>query len=566
MVISAIFARACARAGLSVFDYPEYPSLIRGGHNVVQVHTSTTPIHSQSDKTDVLVALNLESITRHVSELSSGGIIVYDGNEVHLDATHLRHDVTYLNVPFLQIARDVAGERLMMNTVALGASVRAVGMPFGHIQKVIADMFKEKGAKVIDLDTKCAKAGYEYVEKHFKDKLKATFPIQKGPKQLLLSGVDAMAIGAIKAGLKFYAAYPMTPASGFLSFFAEVAEHYNLVVKQTEDEIAAINMAIGANYAGVRGMAATSGGGFSLMVEALGLAGMTETPLVILEGQRGGPSTGLPTWTEQGDLLFVRHASQGDFPRVVMAPGDMEECFTMIAHAFNLADQFQLPVIVLFDKYLAESHATTALFNGRTIKAIRGEYFDDRGIKTDEAVDRYKVTPSGVSPRPLPGLSKAVFNVSSDEHDESGAINEEIDNRIAQMDKRMRKLDEIASILPPPKVYGPEKADITLIAWGSTKGPVLDALELMSSKGIHANFLHLTYLHPFPSDAVKKILQKAHTTMIIEGNYSGQAEALLKEQTLHSPDYRYRRYDGRPFYATDIAEHVHQALSRHYRR
>lgn len=565
MTIGQIFARACTRAGLSVFDYQEFPSLIRGGHNVYQVRASAVPIHSQSAAVNCLVALNKETLDKHIAEVVSGGHVLYDGNEVHLEDAHIKRGVGMLAVPFLQIARDVAGERLMMNTVALGASARVVGMEFSLLQSVIHDTFRNKGAKVVDLDVRTARAGFEYMEKNFGATLVNKLPILKGQRQMIVSAVEAIAIGALRAGMKFYAAYPMTPSSGFLSFFAEVAEEYKLVVKQTEDEIAAINMAIGAGFAGVRAMTATSGGGFSLMTEALGLAGMTETPLVIVEGMRGGPSTGLPTWTEQGDLLFVRHASQGDFPRVVVAPGDMEECFAIIGQAFNLAEGYQLPVIILIDKFLADSHASIPILNSKTISIARGEYLDDRGITADAAVARYALTSTGVSPRIIPGISKAIFTASSDEHDECGDINEESDNRIKQMNKRMQKLHELSSQIPKPKLYGQAKADITLIAWGSTKGAVLDALEILEKQGVKANFLHLTYLHPFPTHHVLEVLKQAKHTMIIEGNYSGQLEAIIKQETLHTPDFRYRRYDGRPFYADDIAEQVRQALSHGYR-
>lgn len=565
MVIGSVFARACARAGLHVFDYTEYPSLIRGGHNVYQVRASSEPVHSQSHSINCLVALNLETIQRHAGHIASGGCLLYDGNEAQLDEKHVRPGVTYLNVPFLQIAREVANERLMMNTVALGASAAAVGMDMRIISMVLDSMFVSKGKKVVELDVKCARAGYDYVTKRLNVAVKPSTLKGFSKASYVLSGVEALAIGAIKAGMKFYAAYPMTPTSGFLSYFAEVAEEYRLVVKQTEDEIAAINMAIGANYAGVRAMTATSGGGFSLMVEGLGLSGMTETPLVVVEGMRGGPSTGLPTWTEQGDLLFVRHAGQGEFPRVVVAPGDVQECMSIISNAFNLAEQYQLPVIVVIDKYLAESHMSVGAFDLKETGINRGAYFNDRSHSSDEAAPRYAVTPSGVSPRLVPGYSKAIFNVASDEHDESGSINEDSDNHIAQMSKRMRKLHELESSLPRPLLFGPKTADITIIGFGSTKGPVLDALTLLDQHGIAANYLHLTYLHPFPSLFVKEALRESKHTLVVEGNYTGQLEMLLKQDTLHCPDFRYRKFDGRPFYAEDIAEQVRQALSHGYR-
>lgn len=560
MVIGAIFARAITRSGLNVFDYAEFPSLIRGGHNVMQVRAANFAVRSQSQAINCLVALNLETIELHAKLVKSGGVIVYDANETHLPDGQVRPGITYLNVPFLQIAREVAGERLMLNTVALGASAAVVGLDLRTLRAVIRDMFAHKGLKVVDVDLKCAEAGFNYIEKHYP---KTSFEMPAGLTrgQMVMSGIEAISMGAIKAGLKFYSAYPMTPASGFLSYFADVAEDYKLVVKQTEDEIAAINMAVGAGYAGVRAMTATSGGGFSLMVEALGLAGMTETPLVVIDGMRGGPSTGLPTWTEQGDLLFIRHAGQGEFPRVVMAPGDVAECFEMIGQALNLAETYQLPVIVLIDKYLAESHASISATALKTPKISRGTYFDDRKHLSEAAAPRYAVTPSGISPRLVPGISKAIFNVSSDEHDECGAINEEMENRVTQMTKRMRKMHELEADLPKPVVYGDQNAHLTIIGWGSSKGPILDAIDQLQKHGTSVNYLHINYIHPFPTESVKAVLSKAKRTLMIEGNYSGQLEAILKQETLHSPDFRYRRFDGRPFYAEDIIEHVHQSIS-----
>ena len=441
MTTGLIFAKVCSRAGLRVFDHIEYPSLIRGGHNTYQVRAEVEEVFSHVKHLDLLVALNEETIDKHKEELAPGGGIIYDGDVIPLSKEDLRReDVKLYHIPLLRLAEESGGRRIMINSVALGASFALIGFDFEMISDVIRDVYRGKAKETIEFNIKAAKLGYDYVkskgmEKDFRRKL----PKVAGKRRMLLTGNEAVGLGAIKAGCKFYAAYPMTPSSSILHFMASQERNFSLVVKHTEDEIAAINMAIGAGFAGARAMTATSGGGFSLMSEAIGLAAMTETPIVVVVSQRPGPSTGLPTRTEQGDLMFVLHASQGDFPRFVIAPGDIEECFYKTIEAFNLGEKYQCPVILILDKYLSESHKAAEEFDVSGIKIDRGRLLSNEELERIEEFKRYEFTETGISPRTIPSQRGGIFTATGNEHDETGYLSENKLFRTKMMDKRFRK-------------------------------------------------------------------------------------------------------------------------------
>jgi 2-oxoglutarate ferredoxin oxidoreductase subunit alpha len=367
---------------------------------------------------------------------------------------------------------------------------------------------------------------------------------------MVINGNQALCLGALAAGCRFVSAYPMTPASTIIEWMTAHAARYGIVTKQTEDEIAAIGMAVGAAHVGARAMTATSGGGFSLMVEALGLAGMTETPLVIAEIQRSGPSTGMPTRTEQADLLFMLHASQGEFPHIVLAPGTVEECFRAGARAFNLAEKYQCQVIILSDNFLANS-----------LRSVDKETFDlagveiDRGdLLTEEQLDhmpngylRYAVTESGISPRALPGHPNAVHIASSDEHDEFGHFeDEDPENRVRMVSKRLRKLETAVLEMNQPSRYGPEDADTTLICWGSSYGPTREAVDRLNGNGARANLLHFVDLWPFPEENIAPLFKSARNLVAVENNATGQLARLLRAHTGIQVDSKILRFDGRP--------------------
>jgi len=541
-----IFARACMHAGLNVFTSTEYPSLIRGGHNTFMVRASDQEINAHGEKIDALIALNKETIERHAHELNTGGGIIFDPEvcgEVSAKAK-------LYPVPFSKILSELTAESIMVNTVALGASAALLELDFSYIESAIAKVFGKK-PKATEQNVAASQIGYSHIKNTFPENLGISVKPAKAPQRILVTGNDALALGAVAAGCKFAAIYPMTPTSQVLHRLAAWQQKYNIVVMQPEDEIAGINAAIGVSFAGVRSLTATSGGGFSLMAEALGMAGMTETPLVVIWGQRPGPSTGLPTRTAQGDLQFALHASQGEFPRIVLAPGDIDECFHAAYEAFNLAERWQLPVIILVDKHVCECYKSTTPFDTRNLKIDRGQF----ASAGSGEFPRYKITENGVSPRALPGQPGGIFRAVSDEHDEYGYLTEEPTTCKAMNDKRMRKLEYIARELPEPVLYGPAKADVTIIGWGSTKGSILDALPLLQAKGIASSFLHINYIWPFPAGTLSRTLDDAKLAVCIEQNATGQLALLIREQTGKSVQ-SLLKYDGRQWTPEQVAAAV----------
>ncbi|MBW2987770.1 2-oxoacid:acceptor oxidoreductase subunit alpha, partial [Candidatus Woesearchaeota archaeon] len=439
-----------------------------------------------------------------------------------------------------------------------------LSLDFPILRDLIRDKFKDKGAKLVNDNLKAAKAGYDFAKNNYLEEynFKITEPeeeddiYEEKPKLMILTGNEAIAMGALKAGCKFYSAYPMTPASHILHYMAEHEMDFNIVVKQTEDEIAAINMAIGAGFTGVRSMTATSGGGFSLMVEGLGLAGITETPIVVVECQRSGPSTGMPTRTGQEDLKFLINASQGEFPRVVIAPGDVKDCFYKTFEAFNLAEQYQMPVLIISDKFLSESAISSEAFDTEGMEINRGLLAQESDLKKDKDFKRYAPAKTGISPRTLPGTKYGMYTATGNEHNETGMIVESKENRNKQMDKRLRKLQLLSDKLPKPELIGPKNADVTLIFWGSTKGPVKEAMKLFEKNNLAVNYVNPIYLHPFPAEAMADIIQNAEMTIVIEGNQSSQLSYLIKANTGLDVDHKILRYDGRPFNPTHLYNEI----------
>jgi len=564
-VTGELVSQTILRHGWHVFDYTEYPSLIRGGHNTYHVHGSETPIHASAERVDVLVALDKNTVDWHSHLVNDNGGIIYNSETIKLDEATQRKSVRWYPMPLAQLAKSVGGDEIMRNTVATGASLALMHADMKIYEQLIRDKFERKGAAIVEKNLKAADAGFQYIRQNFpNDFAFRVTPTAGAPSRMAMPGNDAIALGAIKAGVKLYCAYPMTPSSTVLHFLAEKAKQFNIVVKHAEDEISVINMAIGGAYAGVRSMIGTSGGGFSLMVEALGLAGITETPLVALLAMRPGPATGLPTWTGQGDLRFAMHAAQGEFPRVMVAPGDLQECFTETYRAFNLAEKYQTPVIIFTDKYLAESRLTIDELDQTSLPPIdRGEVATAQELKGQTRFKRYAVTKSGISPRSLPGTAGGVHLANSDEHDEEGFSEESSNNAVAMMDKRYRKMTGIENDIPAPQLYGPPTAEITFIGWGSTKGVMLDAIQLLAEEGIAANYLHVLYILPFPSGPIAATMANAKRTMVVEGNKTGQLTGLIRQYTGRAPDLTYFKYDGRPFWPEEIVRRVHDVLGKH---
>jgi len=462
-------------------------------------------------------------------------------------------------LPMRQIASQFSAELVMRNTVALGATVAIIGAPFDLLSGVIADQFKRKGPEVAHQNVRIAQAGYDWVKRN--GHVAAPLLTDKGSRVeqvLVVNGSEAVGIGAVRAGLKFAAIYPMTPINAIITFLADHEASLRVVYVQPEDEVAGINMAIGASVAGVRSMVATSGGGFALMVEGLSLAGMVDAPLVINLGMRVGPATGMPTYTEQGELQFVIHAGHGEFPRIVLAPSDAAEAYSLTIEAFNLADRYQVPVFILTDKHLNESQwcVPKSHFQG-DVNIDRGKLLreDERGKEAN--FKRYRTDVSdGVSPRSLPGMKHGVFMANSYEYDESGHTTEEAGSRVAMVERRLRKCEAIQKEAKAPSVYGDEHAEITFVTWGSTKGPLLEAVTLLSRSGKKARVVHLPWLFPFPTEAVKTILSREGRLVAVEQNATGQLASLIQEHTGILIKEKFLKYDGRPWYPEEVVERV----------
>jgi 2-oxoglutarate ferredoxin oxidoreductase subunit alpha len=555
MAAGLAFAKAANRAGLETFGYTEYPSLVRGGYNTYEVKVSEKPFFCAEKELDLLVALNKETFDRSIDTLSQGAGIIYNNEAFELKESDLPDKkVCLLPIPLEKLATSVGGSKLMNNTVAIGATFGMTSLEFEYFEGVLRDAFKSKGEEIINLNVKAGRAGYDFADDKFKDKFPYTLRKTEKARKAVISGNDAAALGAVAAGCKLYVGYPMTPSSTILHSLADYQIKADMVVKHAADEIEAINMAIGASYAGIRAATGTSGGGFALMAEAYGLAGITETPLVIFEVQRPGPATGMPTWTGQADLDFVLSAGQDEFPRIIIAPGDPAEVFEKTFEAFNLAEKYQTTVLVLTDKFLGESIQGTEI-GLEGLKIDRGAVISEDELSKLSEFKRYSLTESGVSTRSLPGQKGGKFVANSYEHDELGFTSEKANERVEMMKKRMRKLDSVQANLSKPTFYGKENADVTIVCWGSTKGPALKAIELLEKQGVSANVLHIVYLNPLPKE-LGDTIQDCKKTLICEGNYSGQLANLIKERFGIEIKNKFLKFDGRPFYPEEIAEKV----------
>ena len=554
-----MFAKTCLRGGLWVFATAEYPSLIRGGHNHLDVRVSNERIYSHRKNIGMLVALNEESIKKHTKKILPGGALIYDNDETKMDLASIeRNDILILQVPLLKIANK-CGSPIYRNVVAMGASVSLLDFDLELFNQILEKNFSKKGEDVVSKNKAAMKAGYDYVRQNFPDfQDKFTFRLTKmvDNNNIFVSGLEALCVGAIRAGCKFFSGYPMTPASSVMHTMAANEKTYGIVVKHTEDEIAGINMAIGASYAGARAMTATSGGGFALMTEAFGLAAQTETPLVVVVSSRPGPATGMATHTGQGDLRFILHASTDEFPRFVIAPGTPEECYELTGVAFNLAEKYQMPAVVMTDKFLGESFFSLPAFDGNEITVDRGDMVKE----VDGEYRRYKVTKSGVSPRTVPGVKGGEHVASSYEHDEFGFEREEEHIRMAMHEKRFRKFARATLEIPEPQLIGPEDADATIFCWGSTKSPALEAMKLLEERGIKVNMLHVTFISPLPARKIEEVMRRAKLTINIEANKTGQFASLVKEKTGLDFDCRILKYDGRSFNPDDMAMAIKDLL------
>ena len=598
-----IFGSAAASMGLYVFQNIEYHSNIMGRNSYTRIVISEQPIHSHYDLNDIAVLLGGDAMTHVLDKVRPGGAVLYNTENTtkHFESERMveeaidkikNGDIQAYGIPASTLIRNLSDSShikpallaKMTNTAILGATYAVLGANFDMVHKVIETTFKKK-PKVIPLNKEAAKLGFDYIRNNFDQKFNMRIQdisgdVDKNEHRLLMRGTNSIALGAINAGMQFYIYYPITPASDTGDLLDHWKEKAKIMVEQAEDEIAAINGAIGAGRTGVRAMTGTSGPGFDLKTEAIGMAIMTEDPVVIMLAQRPGPSTGLPTRGDQSDLLLALYACHGGAERIVLIPGDVPEAFYMVQDAFNLADKYQMPVIFLTDKHLMNSTETIAPYDLDRIPIDRGSIltykdFNSNGSKNRD-YKRYEITDNGISPRSLPGIPGGEYNSTTDEHTEYGIITDDADNRIQFNEKRFKKMQEMALRLPEKDrvaVFGDLDADISLIGWGSTKGPILDSMRCMKKKGYKIQFLQIKYASPFPSKFVKNYIEKAELTIIIEenrmsvalddGTYGkrGQMEQYIRSMTGMSIDKRILKENTRPFSKDEICDCMMKIIS-----
>ena len=562
--IGETISRCFSRMGWHVFGLNAYQSVIRGGHVWFQARAADPRPYSQGDQADLLYALDKQTISVHAPSLRQGSTIVYDPEKFAVADSELPAGVRALGVPTLEFARKYTSQSILQNAGGMGAIAYLAGIPLDLLHEVLRDSFGKKAGDVVDWNLGASGAGYEFAQAHASANDHAL--ARRGEPKLLMSGNAAIALGAAAAGCKFLAQYPMTPASSIMHWMAAHSHSLGIVVKQAEDELAAINMAIGASFAGVRSMTATSGGGFSLMVEALGMAGMTETPLVVVESQRAGPSTGLPTKTEQGDLNLMLGAGQGEFPRAILAPSDPAEAYRATIRAFELAEDWQTPILVASDLHLSENVATVDRSEIPTDVAVRSLVSVQ---PNGHDYQRYQYTDSGVSPRALPGQPGLQFVAGSDEHDAHGHLISDVKSGIPlwvterehMMDKRMRKLHGIGAAAEPPQWEGPAGADLTFVAWGSTIGAIRDARIQLDARGVSTNLLRFPTVYPIDAERVAAEFAKAKRSLLVEVNYSGQFGHLLRAETGIHLTERLLKYDGEPVYPHEVVARAVEVLN-----
>lgn len=523
-----------ARFGYHVFSNQDYESRVRGGHNYYQIRVADRRVMSSRESVDILIALDRASIDLHLSSLTAGGIAAFDAATLGIAADR----AAMIDIPFKQLSTKHGGGPVMANTAATGAVLGMLGMDIGVLETLLGEHFGKKGDAVVQGNLRVARAGYEYARANCTE-CRFMPAAASGRPLLLINGSEAAAYGALASGLKFYSAYPMTPSTGVMNYLAASAAKYGVVMEQAEDEIAAINMALGASFAGVRAATGSSGGGFALMVEGLSLSAMTETPIVIFEVMRPGPATGLPTRTEQGDLLFVAFTGHGEFPRAVFAAGSPEQLIFLTNKAFELAYKYQIPVFVMYDQYLADAQWTYEGFDTSKLKYT--DYFS-RDAKNN--YKRYEFTESGITPLCVPGSSTNLVKADSDEHDEDGHIIEEAQARINMVQKRLlKKLPSIRAGIAQPLRYGAVNPELILCGWGSTYGVLKEAVDAIEGSAM----LYFNEVYPLPEGDYLDWLKSARRTVCVEGNATGQFASLMRMTWCYEFSSSIARYDGRPF-------------------
>lgn len=536
-----IVMRALQDMGYYLVADREYPSIIKGEHACFTINASSEPVHALCQEVDVMMAIERQSLEVYIDDLKDGGVLVY-GQERQLNMKETLEKAEGRGVQFVHqnartIAIDNGGSVLMQNIVLVGMLWKTLGFPYEFIEAEVKRKFASK-PRLLAIDLKCLKEGYDGAE----TKMELKVPETKNDT-ILMNGTKSIALGAIHAGCRAYFAYPMSPSSGILKYLAEYASETDMLVKQVEDEISVANMALGAMHMGTRALCGTAGGGFDLMTETVSLAGIIETPFVVVIAQRPGPATGLPTWTGQGDLDLAIYGGHGEFPRIVIGCGDSADSFDLIQHAFNLAEEFQTAVMVMTEKAIVKSQWTIPAFEQEKIPVVRG---------LAEGEKRYEITESGLSNRWLPGTSDNFYYANSDEHLEDGSLTEAAGPAGEMYAKRMRKLDLIEDVLPEPEIYGPKDAKISFVGWGSSKNVMRDVI----AERDDVNYLHFSFVWPLKVDVLKKFFEENKNVHLIEGNYNGQFGNLVQAKAEVKFDGRLLKWDGRSIFVDEVINYI----------
>ncbi|MBX9972486.1 2-oxoacid:acceptor oxidoreductase subunit alpha [Cytobacillus firmus] len=548
-----IFSIALNRLGYYLYGYRHFSSRIKGGHTNNKIRVSTSQIRSISDDLDILVAFDQETIDLNYKELHDKGIMIADAK---FDPKQPEDtNAALFAVPFTEIATEL-GTSLMKNMVAVGATCAVLNLDIKVFEEVVQEIFGRKGQQVVDKNMEAIQAGFDFMKEKLSDDVEL-MELEKadGLKRLFMIGNDAIALGALAGGCRFMAAYPITPASEIMEYLIKKLPALGGSVIQTEDEIAAVTMAIGANYAGVRSITASAGPGLSLKMEAIGLSGITETPLVIVDTQRGGPSTGLPTKQEQSDLMAMIYGTHGEIPKIVLAPSTVQEAFYDTAEAFNLAEEYQCPVIVLSDLQLSLGKQSVEPLDFSKVEIRRGKLVTEElpEIENKGYFKRFEVTEDGVSPRVIPGMKNGIHHVTGVEHDETGKPSESAANRNAQMDKRFRKIENIKFNTPVHKNASHEEADLLIVGFNSTRGAIEEAMSRLEQDGIKVNHAQVRLIHPFPTDELLPLVKSAKKIAVVENNATGQLANIMKMNVGHAEKvHKLLKYDGNPFLPHEI--------------
>jgi 2-oxoglutarate/2-oxoacid ferredoxin oxidoreductase subunit alpha len=547
-----IFSIALNRLGYYLYGYRHFSSRIKGGHTNNKIRVSTTEVRSISDDLDVLVAFDQETIDLNYKELHDNGVIMADAKFSPIKPEDT--NATLYAVPFTDIATEL-GTSLMKNMVAIGATSAVLDLDIKVFEEVVQEIFGRKGQQVVDKNMEAIQSGYDYMKKELGDVETMQLEKADGKKRLFMIGNDAIALGALAGGTRFMAAYPITPASEIMEYLIKKLPALGGTVIQTEDEIAAVTMTIGANYAGVRAITASAGPGLSLKMEAIGLSGITEQPLVIIDTQRGGPSTGLPTKQEQSDLMAMIYGTHGEIPKIVMAPSTVQEAFYDTAEALNLAEEYQCPVILLTDLQLSLGKQTVEPLELDKVEVRRGKLLtgDLPEIADKGYFKRFEVTEDGVSPRVIPGMKNGIHHVTGVEHEETGKPSESAANRNAQMDKRFRKVENIRFNTPVYKNAPHEEADLLIVGFNSTRGAIEEAMSRLEADGLKVNHAHVRLIHPFPTDDIMPLIKSAKKIAVIENNATGQLANIMKMNVGHAEKmHKILKYDGNPFLPHEV--------------